>query len=337
MKKVFAFTLAAALLAGMAISASAEEPAFEEQEIVLNFDQTENSVMGQNLAVFADLVSEKTGGQVTVKVYYNGSLFPQGEQYEACIKGSCDMVLNAISNATQYVPELEIAFCPYIWASMEHWNNFWATDTGKELDEKIHEQAGVRYVAWFCTGLRDLALADDMKVTSRDQLKAVKLRAVPETSYQFLVEALGANPVPIALSDTYLAIQTGTADGLEIPMESLIANGMQDILGSVTRTNHMLSTIGFVVSEKSWNSWTPELQQVITEAAQECAANITDTLKAQEQETMAQLEEAGVTIYTLTDEEMKAYRQEVLDYVLSTETAEAWDMDLYAAIEAANN
>lgn len=315
---------------------TADEPTFEEQTIILNFDQAETSNMGLGVAKFKELVEAATDGKVVVETYYNGSLFNQSQQFEAAIKGNCDVFLNAISNAASYLPELQVAFAPYLWEDFDHWNNFWNGVDGQELLERVASEVGVRYVAWFCNGQRDVELNVDTKIASREDMKPIKLRAVPEASYQLLVESLGANPVPIALSDAYLSIQTGVVDGLEIPVTDLFGQGLQEVVKSVTRTGHMVQTIGFVVSEKSFQSWSPEVQQVVIEAAQGAADYITSLAKDSEAESLKKLQDAGVVIYDLSAEEAAALRQEVIDWCMENEEATAnWDMDLYTKMQAA--
>lgn len=315
----------------------AEAPKFEKQTITFNFDQAETSIMGQGVAKFKELVEAKTDGQVTVEVHYNGTLFNQGSQFEATIKGSCDLILNAISNAASYVPDLQVAFAPYLWADFDHWNNFWTGTDGQALLDQVADEVGIRYLAWFSNGQRDVELNIDRKIASRKDMADIKLRAVPEASYQFLVESLGASPVPIGLADAYLSIETGVVDGLEIPVSDLFGQGLQDVVKSVTRTGHMMQTIGFIVSEKQWQSWSPELQQVVQEAANEAAAYTTELGAVGEGESIAKLEAAGVKVYTLTAEEAAALRQEVIDWVMTTENAESWNMELYQKmIDAAN-
>ena len=311
---------------------AAEAPKFEKQTITFNFDQAETSIMGQGVAKFKELVEAKTDGQVTVEVYYNGTLFNQGQQFEATIKGSCDLILNAISNAASYVPDLQVAFAPYLWADFDHWNNFWTSADGQALLDQVANEVGVRYLAWFSNGQRDVELNIDKKLTSREDMSRLKLRAVPEASYQFLVESLGASPVPIALADAYLALETGVVDGLEIPVSDLFGQGLQDVVKSVTRTGHMMQTIGFIVSEKQWQSWSPELQQVVMEAAQEAAAFTTELGTAAQAESIEKLEAAGVVVYTLSAEEAAALRQEVIDWAMTTENAESGNMELYQKI-----
>lgn len=321
-------------------AAPAEEAPFEfpEQKLTFNVDSSEISSGGQGAAKFKELVEEKTNGKVTVEVYYNGTLFNQAQQYEACIKGSTDFILNAVSNAASYIPELSTAFAPYLWEDLEHWNKFWTNEDGVKMMERIENEIGVRYISWYWGGARNVELNKDLKITSREDLKGIKLRAVPEISYQFLVEALGANPVPIPLTDAYLSIETGVVDGLEIPHGDLFSQGLDSVVKSVTTTSHMVQCLGFIVSEKNWQTYSPELQQVIMEAAQEAADFTSEINYKTAAENLQKLADQGAVIYELTPEELASYRQEVIDYCLSNETAQAnWDMDLYKKMQDAAN
>lgn len=308
-----------------------EAPSFEFEEKTLTFScfSPETTAGAMGFARFAEAVKEKTGGKVTVQVYYNGTLYNQNAELEALMKGDVDFISGSLNYAYDYIPELKSTFCPYMWKSLEHWGAFWETEQGSELMRRCQDEVGVRYLSWFTSGWRHVYLNYDQKVDGREALNGVLLRSSPADNMLAMTAALGANPIPVAFSDVYLSLETGVVNGLECDLLGIISAGLAEVVKSATLTHHYLSMEALTVSEKSWDSWSPELQAVIMEAAEECTAFINEKAMEQEQEARATLEEMNIPIYELTDEEMDSYRAEVVEAFRNSDFAKDYDMELF--------
>lgn len=224
-------------------------PAYEKTNIVFSFFGAETQPSGNGVAYFKDIVEERSGGAVTVEVYYNGTLYNQSMEYEALMKGDVDMIVTSFNYAMEYITELKSTFCPYMWVSIDHVRDFWDKDpTGVELMKRIQDELGVRQLSWYEGGYRNICLNKDLKVESRETLESIKLRSSPAENMIAMTGALGGNPIPVAFSDCYLSIETGVVDGLEVDLTGLIANGLAEVTKSVTLSQHYLSLDGFAVN-----------------------------------------------------------------------------------------
>ena len=139
-----------------------------------------------------------------------------------------------------------------------------------------------------------------------------------------MTAALGGNPISIPFSDCYLGIQTGVADGLEVDLTGLIANGLSEVTQSVTLTQHYLSLDGFAMNYANYQKWDPAVQELITACAEETALYI--------DELSAQTDADALQQVDLTDEERKAYGDEVRAAFIASDFAANYDMDLFNAI-----
>lgn len=362
MKKVFAIILCLVLVVGMAACGGTKNPSeatptgtttntatvaptetpskekptkptYKPQKIVFSFFGAEGTPSGLGVTRFKELVEERSGGAITVETYFNGTLYNQSTEYEALMKGDVDMIVTSLNYAMEYITELKTTFCPYMWISIDHVRDFWfKNDTGVALMKRMEDELGVRQLSWHEGGYRNVCLNKDIKVASRDAIKGVKLRSSPAENMIAMTGALGGNPIPIAFSDCYLAIQTGVADGLEVDLTGLIANGLSEVTKSVTLTQHYLSLDGFAVSYNNFKTWAPEVQKLITECSQETADYITDLAKKTDADSVTTLKGQGVVIYDLTDAERAAYREEVLDEFIASDFAADYDMELFNAI-----
>jgi TRAP-type C4-dicarboxylate transport system substrate-binding protein len=333
MKKLLTILLSLVLVLGTMAFVSAETPAYEKTNIVFSFFGAEGTPSGRGVTRFKELVEERSGGAVTVQTYYNGTLYNQSTEYEALMKGDVDMIVTSLNYAMEYITELKTTFCPYMWVSIEHVRDFWEKDeVGVGLMQRLENELGVRQLSWHEGGYRNICLNKDIKVDSTEALAGVKLRSSPAENMIAMTAALGGNPIPIPFSDCYLGIQTGVADGLEVDLTGLIANGLAEVTKSVTISQHYLSLDGFAVSYNNFQKWSPEVQQLVTECAKECADYICELSIQTEMDAVETLKGLGVTIYDLTDEERAVYREQVLDAFISSDFASTYDMELFDAI-----
>ena len=318
----------------------AEQPAETEQtveypetKIAFSVFCAETTPSGLAAAHFKELVEERSGGKVTVDTYYNGTLYNQSTEYEALMKGDVDMIVSTLNYAMEYILELKTTFCPYMWTSIDHVRDFWAqNETGIELMKRMEDELGVRQLCWYEGGYRNVCLNKDLKVTSREDLAKIKLRSSPAENMIAMTAALGGNPISIPFSDCYLGIQTGVADGLEVDLTGLIANGLSEVTKSVTLTKHYLSLDGFAVSYTNFQKWDPAVQELVTECAEEAGDFACEIAKQTEADAIKTLEDVGIVTYDLTDEERKAYGDEVIDAFIASDFASDYDMDLLNAI-----
>lgn len=310
-----------------------ESPVYEKTNIVFSYFGAEGTPSGMGVTHFKELVEERSGGAVTVETYFNGTLYNQSTEYEALMKGDVDLIVTSLNYAMEYITELNSTFCPYMWVSIDHVRDFWAKDpVGVELMQRMEDELGVRQLSWHEGGYRNVCLNKDIKVDSREAIAGLPLRSSPAENMIAMTGALGGNPVSVAFSDCYLAIETGVADGLEVDLTGLIANGLAEVTKSVTVTQHYLSLDGFAVSYNNFQKWSPEVQQLVTECAQETADYICELAIGTEVEAVQTLKDMGVIIYELTDEERAAYREQVLDAFLADKFCANYDMELVNAI-----
>lgn len=314
-----------------------ETPAFEETTITISYNAAETTPHGQGVAKFKELVEEKTGGAVTVDAYYNGTLYGTQTEFEALQKGEVDLIMGSLNSAMEYIPKLKTTFCPFLWKNPEHYNAFWDSEDGQALLEEVADELDVYYLGFSSAGARNIELTEDKQITCREDMKSIKLRSAAAENMIAMVDALGANPVPIAFSDTYLGLETGLAQGLEGDVTGLYANGFNEVLKSITITEHAYSMDGFVASAANWEKWSPEVQAVVREAVKESSDYINQVTADSEASAAERLASDGIKIYELPADTLEAYREEVLESFINSDYAKDYDMDLFNKIREMGN
>ena len=127
--------------------------------------------------------------------------------------------------------------------------------------------------------------------------------------------ALGANPTPMAWSETIPGLQQGTVDGLDASISVLYTGGFADICDYLSLTNQFFAATLVCISQTEWDQLTEEQQTWLREAAQEAAALQADFQVKADEENLAKMEEAGITV--IRDVDYDAFKESLSDFYTS--------------------
>lgn len=112
---------------------------------------------------------------------------------------------------------------------------------------------------------------------------------------------LGANPVPMPLSELYTALETRAVDAQEHPIGIFWSAKLYEVQKHLSLTNHGYTPLIVVMNKAKFNSFSPELQQAILDAAKE-AGNYQRQLNLEnEKEIIAKLQKAGIQVIEEVD------------------------------------
>ncbi|HWR22722.1 MAG TPA: DctP family TRAP transporter solute-binding subunit [Feifaniaceae bacterium] len=327
-------TAAAAAPGGSKTATPADKPAEEAGRtpitLKISTAAADSETHVQALYQFKKQV-EENADWITVEVYPSATLFAQDANIDAMMRGNLEMCLTSSSWLAEYVPSLNMFAAPYLFKDYEHMSAVLNGEIGKELFESVANEIGVRVIGVFYIGSRTINLTEDKEVTGRADLKGVQLRVPNSASWIYMCTALGADPIPMALSETYLGLQTGAVDGQDNPLPATMSNGFGEVTKSITMTNHIVDQVWLAISEEVWAKMDDQSREVVSAAAQ-AAREFCDTSNLEKIETLIpEFEAMGVTVYR---PDVSAFRQEVMDYQWAdTEQSGEWDADLFNKIQ----
>jgi TRAP-type C4-dicarboxylate transport system substrate-binding protein len=129
----------------------------------------------------------------------------------------------------------------------------------------------------------------------------VKFRVMQSDIFVDMVSALGANATPMPYGEVYSAIQTGVIDGAENNYPSYDSSGHFEVAPYFTLDEHLIVPEVLVMAKSTWDSLTPEDQDLVRQAARDSVPVMRDLWQAREAESQARLVEAGVEIITDID------------------------------------
>ena len=242
------FLAAAAMMAVAAGSLSAAGPALAEAKVIrISTPGSENEIQSKGLVVFKEELEKAMPGAFDVQIHYNGTLFAQGTEIEAMQRGNLEVGMTSPQDIAVLIPEYSIFTSGYLMRDAAHLDAVYDGDIGAEYKARVADELDLHIVRSQYLGARQLVLREPREVKVPADLAGLKLRMPGSEAWQFLGNALGGNATPLAFEEIYLALQTGTIDGLENPLSDVISAKFYEVSKQVVLTDHQVSNTFFTM------------------------------------------------------------------------------------------
>lgn len=240
------------------------------------------------------LLNEKAPGKWNITIYPDSQLGDGSQQVESVQMGTLEMAAPNCSLVANYVPDYGVFDMPYLFASEEEVDKVLDGQLGQDLAAKA-DSANMKMLGWWEVGFRCLA-NNKRPVNSPDDVKGLRIRVMSNEYHQALWSQLGADPVPMSLSDAYVANQNGAIDGQENPLHSLVANSTFEVCSYIAVTNHVYSPMCMIMSNQAWNSMEAGDQQIFMDCLKEAETYQKELVRAQKEKARQDLEDKGCQI-----------------------------------------
>lgn len=263
----------------------------------------EGDVRDQMIKVFGQKVSDKLGGEVTVRVYPAKSLYKPKAQWDAMKKGSLDMSLFPLDYAAGKVPQFSITLMPCIVTDMQTAQDWRKKEIGKRI-EKIAEENGVKILVWAWLAGGPASNARQIKVPA--DVKGLKMRAAGK-KFEFMLKEAGSSITSMPSSEIYHAMATGVLNSALTSTASFVSYRLYEQVKFINiPRDYSIWFMGepLCLSMKTWNKLSPEQQKAFSEVAEEM--NETWAVPNMSKTTERQIEafsKAGVDIHYMTKAE----------------------------------
>jgi len=284
------------------------------------------------LEVFKKEIDAAAPGQFDVQIHYNGTLFAQGTEIEAMQRGNLEVGMVSPQDIATLIPEYSIFTTGYLMRDPAHLDAVYDGPIGKDYDARVEKDVGIHLVRSQYLGTRHVILRKEHDVKTPADMAGIKLRMPGSETWQFLGKALGANPTPMAFEEVYLAMQTGTVDGLENPLPDAEAAKFYEVSKQVVLTGHMVSNTFFAVAKTYWDGLSADQRAAIEAAEAKAKAFNDEGVVKTEADAKSFFEGKGVKV---TTPDVEAFRSHVLKEFSDSKFAANWPKGLLEQINQA--
>lgn len=269
--------------------------------------------------------------------HYNSSLIAQGSELEAIASGDLEMSIASAQELANFFPEFSIFATGYVHQDAAHQVRVFNDPLMDPFKKKVEDELGVKLLTVMYLGRRHVNLRqskDELTVMKPEDLSGVNLRMPGTDAWQFLGKALGANPTPMAFTEVYTALQTGSVDGQDNPLPTVVDAKFYEVTKQIILTSHLVDLNYVAFSKAVWDKLNPEQQATVQKAADDAAESGRQKQLAKEEELVAFLRDKGLEIY---EPDLKAFREHVQAQYAGSELAASWPKGLLEKINALGN
>ncbi|PMR77530.1 TRAP transporter substrate-binding protein [Billgrantia endophytica] len=295
MKSFARSTLALGVSLALASIANASEFA-DMEPVTLRLAHVVNEQDGFHIAAvkFQELVTERTEGAISVDIYPNASLGDERTLLEGMQIGTVDMGVITNGPVANFVEEMAVFELPFLFPSPEAAYEILDGPIGQELLDKL-EDVNLKGLAYAERGFRNLTNSERAVRTPED-LDGLRIRVMENPVYTDTFRELGANAIPMAWTEALTAMQQGTIDGQENPVNVIHSFNLNETQAHMTVSRHTYAPAIFVMGMPIWNQLPGAAQDVLVQAAQEAAEHERRVNADMEAEQLDELRAAGMEI-----------------------------------------
>nr|WP_285890515.1 TRAP transporter substrate-binding protein [Halalkalibacter oceani] len=307
-----------------------EASAGEEESFEFNIGHTlapdsHYHVVSERLA---ELVEEKTGGSITMNVFPQSQLGGEVAMIQAAQAGNQEMLITAQAPLTNMVPEWSMFDLPYLFDNLDEANAILQSEVGDQYLEMLeeHDLIGLGFLS-----AMERNVFSSKPLDTADDFNGFRVRVMEAPGYVAAYEALGAQPTAMAYSEVYTALQQGVVDGADTSPDQFVMDRFVEVADyyNITKVHYLPATL--IISKTIWEQLSENQQQALTEAAEEALAEGMDYYYQSFDESIAEMQEAGVTVIESDTAGMQEQASAIYDDLLNGIPN---GQELYEAIQA---
>lgn len=246
----------------------------------LGSGQTENDHESLALKKFAELVEEKTNGEIKVDLYFYDALGKRDTQLENTIQGVQDIYVIGYYVLEKYVKDFGCTEMLHFFKNRDHFQKFLLSDLVAEMEKELLEKTGLRVISiarnWWRGPYR--VICAKKPILALEDVNGLRLRAPDSRMMIRIWGGLGANCTVIPWSEVYLALSQGMAEAATGTIMDMLYSKFYEVAPHITITNEKFQQSSILINNKKFQSLTKEQQQTIYDAAKEAGEYSTKLL-----------------------------------------------------------
>jgi len=219
---------------------------------------------------FAELVEARTAGRIKVSVYPGGQLGNDVQMQAALQGGTQEFTAPSTATLTGLVRDFGVLGLPFSFASEKEADVVLDGPFGKKLLAKLPDK-GLVGLAFWENGFRNVTNSK-RPITRVEDIAGLKIRTMQNSLYIDMFGGLGANAVPMAVTELFTALESRAVDAQENPYTVVHAQKFYDVQKYLSATGHAYDALVLLASKKFWDRLSAADQKALQEAAVEATA-----------------------------------------------------------------
>ena len=266
----------------------------------------DNTPWSEELKAIQKRVASESGGEIEIKTYLGGQLGGEIEILQGIRRGRIQgggITSGALASA---IPELDLLEIPFIFESNEE-ADFVLDNYLFEPFKKLFEQKGLVLVTWAENGWRDIATKTKPVLKPAD-LAGLKIRSQESKAHLGFWKKIGANAVPIAITEVLPSLQTGLVEGFDNTPLFTLAAELHTGIKYYSVTRHIYQPAAIVYSKVTWDKLTEKDRKILMGPGNTQAPAARKAVRALGEQLLGILKDSGVKVQELSAKERLAFK-----------------------------
>ena len=256
---------------------------------------------------FKALMEERSGGEVTVKIYHSKSIGNETEILQQIQMNTVQMGIITVGPFDTFDPIVRVVNYPFLFKNNEQADAILDGSLGQEILTSL-ESSGFKGLCFSENGFRNLT-NNKRAVRVPDDVDGLKIRVMSSALHKTIWQTLGANPTPMPWP-IYTELEQGVIDGQENPLWVMTEYKFYEIQKYMTLTRHVYSPHIDVASLMWWNTIDAPTQAMILKAIREAADYQRKDNRDKDAARLAYLKEKGMEVEESPD--LAAFRTKLV-------------------------
>lgn len=264
-----------------------------------------------------ELIQERSGGRITVKVFSGGALGSENDSIEQVKLGALAMARVSSAAMHNICEVTRVPSLPFLFTSTEHLHKVLDSDIGDQMLRSC-EQAGFVGLAWYDSGARSM-YSRDKPIRNVSDAKGMKIRVQQSDLSVAMIEAIGANATPMPLGEVYTSLKTGLIDAAENNYPSYESGHHYEVAKYYSKTEHTMTPEMLLFSKRQWDKLPEADRKIIQDAARESVAYMRKLWAERENNSLQIVLKGGAEVVETDKASFQAVMKPVYDRFVTTD------------------
>ena len=306
MVKVLKTAVAVLAAAGLALSATSASAQINERVFRFATSNVEGNPQVDGLMKFAELMKEKSGGKMVVKVFTGATLGKDIQVISSMQGGTVDGATMNTNLLVGNIKDAGLVDLPYLFETEEEAYFVLDGPFGKKLYDEL-DSKGIVGLAYFDMGY--YSLHNNVRpITKVEDVKGLKMRVTETPVTIDTFKAWGANAVPLAYAELYSALESRIVDGGGQPPLNMIYGKIAEVSKYYTLNRYSFTPVSLLMSKKTMDKLTGDEKKVIWDAAREATPYQRQMSLKKTAECIAELKKSKTQVTELEPAELARFR-----------------------------
>ena len=257
----------------------------------------------------ADLIGQKSGGKMKVKVYPGGALGGDAAVISSLQGGTIDMTMASSGLLYAMSKDFGLLSLPYLFNDAKEAYAVLDGPVGRKLLDQLPAK-GLIGLGYWEYGYKSVTNSK-RPIAKMEDLQGLKLRVMQIAPHLDAFNTLGSNAVPMPFPEVYTALEQKAVDGQENTLFTIQSVKLNEVQKYLSTTRHAYDSIPVMFSKKIWDQLSADERKIVQDAVTEATPYQRQISREKEAQALDALKQRGMVINEVSAQERDRMREKV--------------------------